>query len=42
MCSAAHWAKNEVVIGSSDHALYIVDAEKVSVACRGFLSPRVG
>lgn len=29
MCSAANWAKTEVVIGSSDHALYVVDAEKV-------------
>ncbi|KAF5826437.1 WD40-repeat-containing domain protein [Dunaliella salina] len=28
MCSAACWDKNEVVIGSSDHALYVVDAEK--------------
>lgn len=26
MCSAANWGRNEVVIGSSDHALYVVDA----------------
>lgn len=28
LCSAAHWGRNEVVIGSSDHALYVIDAEK--------------
>lgn len=31
MCSAANWAKNEIVIGSSDHALYIIDAVKVGL-----------
>lgn len=25
MCSAANWGSSEVVIGSSDHALYVVD-----------------
>ncbi|GFH09028.1 WD_REPEATS_REGION domain-containing protein [Haematococcus lacustris] len=28
LCSAANWGKNEVVVGSSDHALYVIDAEK--------------
>jgi WD40 repeat protein len=26
LCSAAHWGRNEVVVGSSDHALYLMDA----------------
>lgn len=26
MCSAANWDSNEVIIGSSDHASYGVDA----------------
>ncbi|KAF6262043.1 WD40-repeat-containing domain protein [Scenedesmus sp. NREL 46B-D3] len=26
LCSAANWSSNEVVIGSSDHGLYVVDA----------------
>lgn len=25
VCSAANWASGEVVVGSSDHALYVVD-----------------
>jgi len=28
LCSAANWGKNEIVVGSSDHALYVMDAEK--------------
>jgi hypothetical protein len=24
LCSAANWGKNEVVVGSSDHALYVI------------------
>jgi WD40 repeat protein len=28
ICSAANWGSREVVVGSSDHALYIVDVDK--------------
>lgn len=27
-CSAAAWERGEVVVGSTDHALYIIDAAK--------------
>jgi len=28
LCSAANWARGEIVVGSSDHALYVIDAVK--------------
>lgn len=28
MCSAAQWDASEVVVGSSDHALYVVDIQQ--------------
>lgn len=27
MCSAANWAAGEVAVGSSDHAVYVVDVK---------------
>lgn len=27
-CSAAAWDRNEVVVGSTDHALYVIDSNK--------------
>lgn len=38
LCSAAHWGRGEVVVGSSDHALYIIDTEKVGGGGRGLLN----
>jgi hypothetical protein len=30
LCSAANWAASEVVVGSADHALYVLDCKKGS------------
>lgn len=34
LCSAASWSEEEVVIGSSDHALYVVDTNMLKLKRR--------
>lgn len=29
LCSAANWQEQEVVVGSADHALYVLDTNKL-------------